>query len=276
MASTTAQNISIRDAKDPTAFPALSGDTFYHGCIAVVSGAGYIENLDSSSLGCVPVIVENVNGGYDQAGTASTGTGSIVAGENIVTAWTDGYVDSIAFNSDLAATSVGQVAYAKDNFTLTMDPADGIMPVGIVTKYYSTTKGEVKWNSFATDGRYTVTDTISLNADSSILFAMANPIGRTIAIKDYSIYIATAASSVLATSVGIAATSTTPAADLIATGGLSLGSAGFYGPAKTTNFLNNIKWTSSGYLVFSASSAASTTGTTSALDAYIKLRYEVI
>lgn len=274
MASTTAQNLSIRDCKDPTAFPALSGDTFYHGCIAVIAGTGYIENLDSSSLGSVPVIVENINGSYDQAGTASTGTGSVNGGENLVTAYTDGLIDSIPFNSDLAATSVGQVAYVKDNFTLTVDPADGIMPIGIVTKYYSSAKGEVKLNSFATDGVYVFTDTITASLTSNI-YSVANPIGRTVAIKDYTIYIATGASSAFATSVGVGATSTAVATNLVATGAIALGTAGgLYGPAQTTSFFNNIKWTSSQWLTFSASSACSTG--TSTLDAYIKIRYEVL
>lgn len=272
--ATTAQNISIRDCKDPTAFPALSGDTFYHGTIAVVAGdTGYLENFDTSTTGAIPVIVDNINGGYDSAGTASTGAGSVSGGENLVTAYTDGLIDSIPFNSDLAITSVGQLAYAKDNFTLTIDPADGVFPVGIITKYYSSTKGEVKWNSYATDGRYMFTDTVTASLTSNI-YSVKNPIGDTVVIKDYQIYIATGASSAFATSVGVAATSTTIATNLIATGGLALGTAGVYGPGQTTNFLNNIKWTSSEWLTFSASSACSTG--TSTLDAYIKLRYEVL
>jgi hypothetical protein len=275
MASTTAQNISIRNCKDPTAFPALSGDTFYHGCIAVISGAGYIENLDSSSLGCVPVIVDNVNGGYDQAGTASTGTGSVVNGQNLVTAYTDGLIDSIPFNSDAAATSVGQVCYVKDNFTLTMDPADGVMPFGVVTKFYSTTKAEVQIGSYATDGIYTFVDVIDgALALTSNTYSVANPIGRTVVVKDWHIYVATAASSAHTAAMGIAATSTTIATDLANTAGINLGSAEVYGAGQTTKFTANIMWTSSEYLTITSCSALSTG--TSTLVAYIKLRYEVL
>jgi hypothetical protein len=274
MASTVAQNISIRGAKDPTAFPALSGDTFYHGTIAVIAGdTGYIENFDTSTTGAIPVVVENINGGYDQAGTASTGAGSVVMGENLVTAWTDGLIDSIPFNSDLAITSVGQIAYVKDNFTLTIDPADGVMPFGVITKFYSSTKGEVKIGSFATDGRYMFTDTITASLTSNI-YSVKNPIGKTVVIKDWTISVVTGASSAFATSAGIGATSTAVATNLVATGAMALGTAGgCYGPGQTTNFLNNIKWTSSEWLTLSASSACSTG--TSTLDAYIKLRYEV-
>lgn len=279
MSTTTAQNLSIRDCNDPTAFPALSGDTFYHGTIAVISGAGYIENLDSSSLGCVPVVVDNINGGYDQAGTASTGTGSVANGQNLVTAYTDGYIDSIPFNSDAAATSVGQVCFVKDNFTLTMDPADGVMAFGIVTKYYSSTKAEVKINSYAYDGIYTLTSVIDGSvANTSNLKALANPIGRTIAIKDWHVYVATAASSAVGCAIGVAATSTTIATNVAgpAVGSVTLGTIGCYGAGGTTSFFNNVKWTSSEYLTFTASSGCSTAGGTSTLVAYIKLRYEVL
>jgi hypothetical protein len=277
--ATTAQKISIRNCKDPTAFPALSGDTFYHGTIAVISGAGYIENFDSSSLGCVPVVVDNINGGYDSAGTASTGTGSVVNGQNLVTAYTDGLIDSIPFNSDAAATSVGQVCFVKDNFTLTMDPADGVMPFGVVTKFYTTTKAEVQIGSYATDGIYTLVSVIDgAAANTSNLKALANPIGRTVMIKDWTVYVSAAASSVCGMAMGIAATSTTVSINLAgkAVGAITLGSISAFGAGQTTDFATNVKWTSSEYLTFTASSGCSTAGGTSTLVAYVKLRYEVL
>jgi hypothetical protein len=274
MSTTTSQNINIRNNTEPKAFPMLSGDTFYHGTLAAIAATGYAENFDSSSLPVAVGVVAEINGSHASAGDTSTGTGAIATAENLVTLYTDGYIDSIPFNSDAAVTSVGQLAYVKDNFTLTTDPADGVIPFGIITKYYSTTKAEVKINCFALEGVLEYVDAIPGTAASSIIYAIGNPVGDTVIIKDWHIYIATAASSVIAASAGVAATSTTPATNLVATGALSMGTAGCYGPAKTTNFLNNIQWTSSEYIVLSACSQCSTG--TSALVAYIKLRYEIV
>lgn len=272
MATTTWQPISIRDGSID-AFPGSTGPAtaIYHGSLACVNSSGFVENYTSTSLPKVIGVAYNIAGDASQDGDTITTQGSVNNGSNLVQLYTEGRIDSIPFNADLSADDVGKYAYAIDNFTLTPDPAAStfMSPVGVITKYYSASKGEVKLQAYSNDGLFVKTGILTTSS-SSIFMAIPNPLGVDVNLVDFKVVVTTATSSAHAMSVGIAATSTTPAADVVATGGLALGTAGVYGTAKTTNFFGNILWGATKFLTISSSSVITTVPV-----GYYKLTYEV-
>lgn len=272
-ATTTWQPINIRDGSID-AFPGSTGPAtaLYHGALAIVNSSGYAENYTSTGLPKVVGVVYDVNGDSENDGTTITTQGSVNGGSNIVNLYTEGRIDSIPFNADLSADDVGKYAWAIDNYTLSPNPGAStfMSPVGVITKYYSASKGEVRLNGYSNDGLYMKAGVLTTSS-SSIFMAIPNPLGVDIVLKDFEVVITTATSSAHALSAGIAATSTGVATDVIATGGLAAGTAGVYGTAKTTNFFGNVLWSATKFLTLSSSSVISVVPV-----GYYKLTYEVI
>lgn len=272
MATTTWQPINIRDGS-VDAFPGSTGPAtaIYHGALACVNSSGYVEDYTSTSLPKVIGVVNNVNNSAGSTGNVIGTQGNTKNGSNMVQLYTEGRIDSIPFNSDLSADDVGKYAYAIDNFTLSPNPSAStfMTPVGIITKYYSASKGEVKLQAYSNNGLYVKTGVLTTSS-SSIFMAIPNPLGVDINLVDFKVVVTTATSSAHAMSAGIAATSTSVASDVVATGAISLGTAGVYGTAKTTNFFGNIMWGATKFLTISSSSVITTVPT-----GYYKLTYEV-
>jgi hypothetical protein len=262
------------------AFPGSTGPAtvIVHGCIACVNSSGFVEDYTSTSRPKVLGVVDNVSGNAGSTGDVVTTQGSINLANNLVTLVTEGRIDSIPFNSDLSADDVGKPAYAIDNFTLTPDPAasTNMSRVGVITKYYTSAKGEVKWNGYADNDGTLEKATVLTTSSSSIMMAIVNPLGVDVILQKFECVVTAGASSAHAVSVGIAATSTTPASDVVATGAIAMGTTGVYGTAKTTNFFGEIYWGATKYLTLSSSSAIGDAGDVGTLAGYIKLAFKPV
>ena len=278
MATSQFQPVSFRNPV-MDAFPGSTGraTAIFHGALACVNSTGFVEDYTSTSLPKVIGVVDNVAGKAGSTGDVVGTQGSINLGTNLVTLVTEGRVDSVPFNSDLTAKDVGKPCYAIDNFTLTCNPGadDNMSRVGTVTKFYTTKKGEVRLEAYPNimEKAWELT-----TSSSSIFMAIPNPLGVDCVLKNFECCITTAASSAHAVAAGIAATSTTPASDVVitATGGMAFGTTGCYGTAKTSNFAGTIYWGATKFLTLSSSSVIGTGTANGTLVGYLKYTYSPI
>ena len=274
MAASGWNPISVRN-EVIDAFPGTTGQAtaLYHGAIACVNSSGYVEDYSSTSLVKLTGIVYSVEGKAGSTGDVITTQGSVNQGIHLVNLITEGRIDSIPFNSDLSADDVGKPAYAYDNFTLTPDPTGGtnMSPIGIITKYYTSSKGEVRLTMPV--GGVLEKTMVLTTTTSSIMMAIANPLGVDCILETFQCVVTTAASSAHAVSAGIATTSTSVATDVVATGAIAMGTTGVYGTAKTTNFFGNITWPATKSMTLTSSSGIGTAGALGTLDGFIRIRF---
>ncbi len=264
------------------AFPGSTGRATaqFHGAFGCVNSSGFAEDYTSTSCPIVMGIVNKVEGQAGSTGDVIDVQGSINQGIHLVNMITKGKIDSIPFNSDLSADDIGKPVYALDNYTVTVDPGadDNMSRVGIVTKYYTSAKGEFNFNGYPADGGWYEKAWELTTSSSSIFMAIPNPLGVDVVLGNFECVIQVGASSAHAVAAGIAATSTTPASDvcITATAGISFGSTGVYGTAKTTNFAGNITWGATKFLTLSSSSVIGTGSGNGLLDGFVRYTYRKV
>jgi hypothetical protein len=155
MASTVEKPIVIRNNTKKLAFPVKSGESIYHGCIALVKIDGYMYNHTSSIidpgqikyLGLVYDETVNTNG----LTAATTADGSILGQQEIRSAVSGDatvrtlYLDGqfYATMSGLTQANCGDTVYATDNFTFALT---GTVAIGKISKVLAATLAEIDLN----------------------------------------------------------------------------------------------------------------------------------
>jgi hypothetical protein len=272
-AVTTRQPITIRDnVTPPLTLPLASGATVYPGTWAVLNNSGYVVNYTSTGNGQIVGVVQ-----IEDASRTATANGNLAAPveTNLVQLYVDGFYTT-EDASGLTAASVGRTAYLSDNNQVTDDPATGYIPVGVITKYFSSTKCEIaigKYFSAAAPGVYNLkfklqdflnyTDT----STGSNLGKIANPFGTDVVLYDAFINIVTAATSAVSGTCGIVAASSLNSAAAVSV--ITFGTAGLYWMGSGTTGAQQT-WNSTQLLGFSSTGALSASST-SALDGIVEL-----
>lgn len=141
MATLTASfygDFSLRGDVHQTRYPMSSGFAIYKNSFVGVSSAGYLAA--PSSLSAQAVFVNDPS--IPNAGYTSTAKGVAAnVDANSMLCVDQGYI-TYTF-SGLTQAHVGNTAYVLNNGTLVATSSTGKVAVGTITKYYSSTKGEV-------------------------------------------------------------------------------------------------------------------------------------
>jgi hypothetical protein len=137
----TADQLITQSGDERNGGPVAASTTLYGGSLAFWNASGYLESTTSSGAnrfaGIVPVQVDNSSG---SAGALYSDL--LVNGQFLVT------------GSGFAATSVGKIAYATDNYTVTTTKsASGVM-IGKVTQYVSSTTAWVEIDPISITRQY--------------------------------------------------------------------------------------------------------------------------
>lgn len=110
--------------------PVAASTRLYQGTLAFVNPSGYLESTTGSGANkFAGVVVEDTDNSSGSAGDLSAEI------------WKDGAFTLVG--TGFTQASVGLVAYATDNFTVTTTPASGAVRIGVVVGYVSSTKVRV-------------------------------------------------------------------------------------------------------------------------------------
>jgi hypothetical protein len=150
MATTANLDITIRNGRLDK-MPILSGETVYNGAWVALS-SGYIVDGTSAVTGSDAVGLCKLEGDAQTADANGSLAGGVVSdSNNVADVYMSGQVTA-TFNS-LSQAALGQIAFLKDNATLTVSSSEanaGNAVVGFVTKYISSTKGEIDLFGYST------------------------------------------------------------------------------------------------------------------------------
>lgn len=123
----TANQLITRQDSDRAGYPVAASTTIYQGTLAFVNASGYLDD-------------DTANGANKFAGVSVElcDNSSGANGDLKVDVWCEGKFELTG--SGFAQTDIGKPAYATDNYTVTANPTDGAVYIGIIKEYVSATK----------------------------------------------------------------------------------------------------------------------------------------
>lgn len=283
MAVTARKNIIIRSEITETYRGAAhSGDTYYHGTYVLMDGDGYWYNASSSVDGVKAgglmkseFFIDQSTAGLTPGTMTATASGSFTTNTNCFDVYIGGEFDA-EFDTGTSLTKAyeGMTVYVFDNDKLTVDPAVGLFPIGVLSKYYSATTGCVKLDGFAykkntVDLFFPITAT---TWTSQRILGVLNPFGCDMMVTDFKLCIQTPTTTGGQGSVGISPTSTAAIATwIISSSMVDSTTAGVYSPFNTLSTDNPDHgvtqsavpriWSSTEYLCIACATTTSAAGT---------------
>jgi hypothetical protein len=108
-------------------YPVAASVKIYEGTLVFLTAAGYATDVTATGVnGFVGIAVEQ----------ADNSSGS--AGDIVIEVWSEG--DFELTGTGFAQADVGSKVYAEDNYTIGVSISSASVPIGMVTKYVSSTK----------------------------------------------------------------------------------------------------------------------------------------
>lgn len=247
MAATGTQGITIRDFKDLSVFrlPAVSAGVYYHGTYVALDYTGYIKNVTTGLVGVKAIGIlksdrfeEQANSAITTIGTmTATGNGDLTVNTNCLDVYMGGeFEGTFESTNGITVANEGDTVYCVDNNTLTVSPSLGLYPIGILTKYKTSTTGSIKLFGFKASSAAS-SDLLfrgSLNSTSAPatpngLLNVKNPFGASVIVKDFKVYVSTPSTTGGNAAAGVCPTSSGVIASyLVSSSGIQTTSAGIY------------------------------------------------
>jgi len=197
----------VNDFGSYVAFPVASSETIYKGVINFVNNAGYLQNAASALADNARIAAISID---SQASSTTAGSisGDTESGINVARCYTQGVFK--LHGTGFAQSDVGKVAYAHNNWDVSIDPTAG-KAIGTIVKYISATTVYVDLNAYyKNDGLIMyqgalIAGTTTTGGD---VVNWANPTGEVIMIENLILDVTTPATGVATADAGIAATGT--------------------------------------------------------------------
>jgi hypothetical protein len=233
MAKTAEQIIRINKPGDLYAFPVASGETMYKGTFAGLT-AGYLADLDSANLGSQDIIVLIADATANTSGPAATTANGSISGTNEIASADAGdktvrkcymHGEVLVTGAGFAQTSVGKTCYLTDNYTGNITGQGA--PLGMITRYISSTKVYVNMNQFSNEqGMLIMRGAITAATTTAGGDAISWSPLCAVYLMDFILDVTTAATGAATMDIGIAANGTTSADTLI--DGVDVGTAAIF------------------------------------------------